>query len=363
MLTGLAARLRSALGAPRRTGGPRTALAVSVVGAAVVLAASLVADALLPPASVHMPPTFYVDARIGDDAAVGRTPDEPLASLGEAVRRAEPGAEILLTGYGNRLTYTGTGTRCITLVGEPNRPIVIRRNAYTNTLSPAVLTTDHAVNGGWRPRPDDTRAARQGRESRSRTWSMPWPDRVRLTDDPDLGFVKIGGIALTGYAHRPSASVDEAAWWEGGEVYVRTSRADPNRYPVIVKDGDALCLSGESRHVRIKDLMVVGAVHAVRVEPGAADIRVEHLVRENVLDADHRSDRRSGHGSDRSSVRRSERPADRSAGRDTDSSGDTDSRRDRRFDGPADRRSEQDGDRWRREPNPPRHVERDGGAR
>ncbi|MEQ4206463.1 hypothetical protein [Actinopolymorpha sp. B9G3] len=305
MLTGLRARTRTAMRTPLRTRGRRLALAVGAVGAAAVLAASFVADALLPPASARMPLTFYVDARIGNDAAVGRTPEEPLATFGEAVRRAEPGAEILLTGYGDRLTYTGTGTRCVTLAGKPDRPIVIRRNVYTNTLSPAVLTTDHLVHGGWK--------RRHGSEGGSRTWSRPWPRKIRLTGDPDVGFVKIGGIALTGYPRRPPASVDEAAWWEGGEVYARTSRADPNRYPVIVKDGDALCLSGKSRHVRIKDLMVVGAIHAVRIEPGAADIRIEHIVRENVLDADQRSgqpsDQPSGLRSDQPSGLRSDEPS------------------------------------------------------
>ncbi|MGH3486766.1 MAG: hypothetical protein ACRDP8_02445 [Actinopolymorphaceae bacterium] len=281
----------------------RFALAVGAIGAAAILAVSVVADALIPPASARMPLTIYVDARIGDDRAPGRTPDEPLATLGEALRRAKPGADILLTGYGDRLTYAGTGTHCVTLVGEPDRPIVIRRNVYTNTLAPAVISADHTVRGGWTRHPDDhgtkEPAGDPGRNAGARdtghtsdtrhsrgVWSMPWPRRIRLTGDPDVGFVKIGGIALTGYPVRPKASVDEAAWWEGGRVYVRTSRADPNRYPVTVKDGDALCLSGQSRHVRVKDLMVVGAVHAVRTEPDAFDIQVEHLVRENVLDDD-----------------------------------------------------------------------------
>ena len=69
-------------------------------------------------------------------------------------------------------------------------------------------------------------------------------------------------------------------------LYLRSGQASPHDYAVTVKNGDAICLSGLSRHVRIDDLMVVGAVHAVRVEPGAVDVGVDHLVRHNVLDKD-----------------------------------------------------------------------------
>ena len=258
--------------------GRRTPLTL-VLAAAVVVAVGLVADLLVPPARAALPLTLYVDVRIGADSHDGRRPDRALETLDEAVRQARPGADILLTGYGTRLDYPGTGTRCLTVVGTADRPVVIRRNVYTNTLNPAVLSVDRKVTGRWTPHGGE-------RADGSRTWSTPWPRRIRLTGDPDLGFVKIGGIALTGHARRPVASEVEAAWWAGGKVFVRTARADPRKYPVVVKDGDGICLSARSRHVRVKDLMVVGAVHAVRVEPGAVDVEVEHLVRQNVLDDD-----------------------------------------------------------------------------
>jgi hypothetical protein len=245
-----------------------------------VLGLSAVADALIPAASADLPDTLYVDIRIGSDSNSGRMPDQALATLAEALDRAGPGTDILLTGYGDRLVYPGTGPRCVTLVGTAAEPVVIRRNVYTNTLYPAVLTSTEPVRGPWRREDDGTTAPGVD------TWSAPWPDRIVLTGDPDFGFVKIGGIALTGYTTRPPASVSEAAWWADGRLYLRTGRADPHRHPVSVKNGDGICLSGASRHVRIDDLMVSGAVHAVRTEPGARDIRITHMVRYNVLDDD-----------------------------------------------------------------------------
>jgi hypothetical protein len=251
---------------------------LTFVGAAVcVLGVSLLADALVPPASANLPLTLYVDPRIGDDDYPGRLPDQPLATLEEAARRARPGTDILLTGYGERLPYPGTGPTCLTVVGSADQPVVIRRNIYTNTLRPAVLTTVKPVRGPWTLREQT---------ASHRTWSTPWPDPIRLIGDPDYGFIKIGGIALTGYVRPPGATVDEAAWWADGQLYLRSGQADPHRYHVAVKDGDGICLSSKSKHVRIKDLMVIGAVHAVRAEPGAVDIRVEHVVRGNVLDGD-----------------------------------------------------------------------------
>ena len=251
---------------------------LTLVGAAVgVLGASLLADTLVPPANATLPLTLYVDPRIGDDAYAGRLPDQPLATLEEATRRARPGTDILLTGYGERLPYPGTGTKCLTVVGSAKQPVVIRRNIYTNTLRPTVLTTVKPVRGPWTLREQT---------ASHRTWSTPWPDPIRLIGDPDYGFIKIGGIALTGYARPPGATVDEAGWWADGQLYLRSGQADPHRYPVAVKDGDGICLSSKSRHVRIKDLMIIGAVHAVRAEPGAVDIQVEHVVRGNVLDGD-----------------------------------------------------------------------------
>ncbi|SDR97663.1 hypothetical protein [Actinopolymorpha singaporensis] len=254
----------------------RTILRV-VVAAVAVLAVSLVADRAVPPASAGSPHTLYVDARIGDDDAPGTLPDQPLATLTEALRRTRPGTDILMAGYGDRLPYLGTGVQCPTVEGTAERPVVIRRNVYTNILRPVVLTTDTPVTGPWTLR--ETTAGH-------RTWSAPWPDRIRLFGDPDYGFVKIGGIALTGYAEPPGDYAHEAAWWSDGRLYLRSGRASPHDYAVTVKNGDAICLSGRSRHVRIDDLMVVGAVHAVRVEPGAVDVRVDHFVRHNVLDKD-----------------------------------------------------------------------------
>ncbi|WP_020574959.1 twin-arginine translocation signal domain-containing protein [Actinopolymorpha alba] len=255
----------------------RRTLLTLAAAAAGVLAVSVLVDLVIPPASASMPATLYVDRRIGVDDNDGRVPEEPLATLTEAVRRAAPGTDILITGYGSRDVYPGTGTNCLTVVGTPDKPITIRRNVYTNTLYPAVLTTNAEAKGPWTP----------GAETAGlQTWSMPWPGRIQLFGDPDLGFVKIGELALFGYRHRPPVSEGEAAWWQDGRVYVRTRTADPNEYRVIVKDGDGICLSGKSRHVRIKDFMVVGAVHAVRVEEGAVDVEVDHMVRRNVLDGD-----------------------------------------------------------------------------
>jgi hypothetical protein len=256
-----------------RRATPRLALV-----AVAVLAVSAIADLAMPPARASLPSTLYVDRRIGADHHDGRTPETPLASLEEAVRRAEPGTTILITGYGDRLVYPGTGTRCVTLRGTPDRPIVIRRNVYTNTLNPVVFTTIRKVPGPWR-------LVEEGRDG-NQTYSAAWPNRIRLFGDPDMGLVRVGGIAMTGYPRRPPDTAEEASWWEDGTLFIRTRRANPNNYPVFVKDGDGICLSGASRHVRIKDIMVAGAVHAVRAEPGAVDIRVQHVVRENVLDDD-----------------------------------------------------------------------------
>ena len=178
-----------------------------VVAAVAVLAVSLVADRALPPASAGAPHTLYVDSRIGDDGVPGTLPDQPLATLPEALRRARPGTQILMAGYGDQLPYLGTGVHCPTVMGTAERPVVIRRNVYTNILRPVVLTTDTPVTGPW-----TLREAAAGH----RTWSAPWPDRIRLAGDPDYGFVKIGGIALTGYFDAPDDSVHEAAWWSHG---------------------------------------------------------------------------------------------------------------------------------------------------
>lgn len=242
-----------------------------------VLAAALLADVVLPPASAGQPDTLYVDRRIGSDRATGRLPDQPLATLDEAVRRVRPGGQILITGYGTRLAYPGTEDRCITLRGEPGKPITIERNVYTNTLYPTVFTSTRLVRGPWKL-VEET--------SEHRTWAAPWPRRIRLTGDADDGFVKLGGITLVGFREQPEEVVRNGAWWSDGQLYVRSDHYDPNEFDIYVKSGDGICVSGDSAHLRINDLMVAGAIHAVRVEPGAVDVQVTHIVRANVLDPD-----------------------------------------------------------------------------
>ncbi|GAB3404923.1 hypothetical protein [Flindersiella endophytica] len=242
-----------------------------------VLAAALLADVLLPPATAGQPVTLYVDRRIGSDDAAGRLPDQPLATIDEAIRRVKPGGQVLITGYGTRLAYPGTEDRCITLRGEPGKPITLQRNVYTNTLYPTVLTSTRLVRGPWKL-VEET--------SETRTFAAPWPRRIRLSGDADDGFVKLGGITLVGFGSKPEAVVRNAAWWADGQVFIRSDHYDPNDFDIFVKAGDGICVSGRSAHVRINDLMIVGAVHAIRVEPGAVDVKVSHLVRQNVLDRD-----------------------------------------------------------------------------
>lgn len=249
-------------------------LAAAVVA---VLVAGLLASALIAPASAGQPLTLYVDGRIGSDDFDGRAPERALATLDAAIEQARPGADILITGYDTRLPYRGTGTDCVTLVGTPEQPVTIRRNVYTNTLYPAMISVDRQVDEKW---------VRERRAGEQITWSTPWPGEIVLSGDPDLGFVKIGQLALHGYIAEPPLQVGDAAWWADGRVYVRTTDVNPNGYATVVKDGDGLCISGQSKHVRIKDLSVRGAVHAIRVEDGARDIEISHLVRYNVLDPD-----------------------------------------------------------------------------
>ena len=78
----------------------------------------------------------------------------------------------------------------------------------------------------------------------------------------------VGVVALDGWDRVPPATVPRAAWWRDGALYLRLpAGTDPNRYPVVIDDGRALCLTGDSAHV-------VGAVRAVEVEvePGAVDV-------------------------------------------------------------------------------------------
>ncbi len=249
--------------------------AVAVVG---VLGLALVADVLVPPATASSPLTLYVDRRIGADSNDGLTPENALFSFAAALKLARPGADIVLTGYGSRLSYDGTGTKCVTLRGTPDKPITIRRNVYTNTLYPAKITSTRLVK--WR------KWTVVSTEGSMQVWAANWPSPIRLSTDPDAGFVKLGVVSLTGYAKEPPASAGRAAWWADNKLYVRMENVDPNKHPVYVKDGDGLCLTGESRHVRISDLMFAGAVHAIRVEPGAEDIQVRHIHRQSVLDKD-----------------------------------------------------------------------------
>lgn len=255
----------------------KKALLKLAIAAAGIVSVSLAASFVVPPASAGQPLTLYVDKRIGSDDDDGRTPERALETLNAALTRAEPGADILLTGYSDQLRYRGTGADCVTLRGTPDQPITIRRNVYTNTLYPAVITADRLTEREW---------ARVRTERGQTTWSTPWPRRIALSGDPDLGFLKVGKLALTGFIGEPPLAVGDASWWADGELYVRTADVDPNQYPVLVKDGDGLCLSADSRHVRIKDLSFHGAVHAIRVEDGAIDVEIEHVVRHNVLDPD-----------------------------------------------------------------------------
>lgn len=257
--------------------GTRRRLLGPAIAAAAVLALALLADVVLPPAAANQPNTLYVDRRIGSDSWSGRSPEEPLASFLEATRRARPGTQILVTGYSTSLVYAGTEHRCSTLRGTKDEPITIRRNVYTNTLYPAILTANRKVPGPWRV---------VERNGKSRTWAADWPHEIQLHGDPDNGFVQLGAIAVYGYADEPHPAVARAAWWDDGKVFIRDNHYDPNEFDIFVKAGDGICLSGDSAHVRIDDLMVEGAVHAVRVEPGAVDIQTSHLVRANVLDDD-----------------------------------------------------------------------------
>lgn len=251
------------------------------LAAAATLAAALVAQQLVPPADADQPLTLYVDRRIGADDKDGRTPDEPLRTLDAALELAEPGADILIMGYGDSLRYPGTGGRCITVRGTADKPITIRRNIYTNTKYPVFLSTYEVIEDGWRKEP-----APDAEAGDPPTWSRAWPSRIRLDGDPDYGFLTIDDKVLTGYVDPPPADVDNAGWWADGRLYLRAGATRPNRHLTVVKDGDGLCLSGKSRHVRIKDLSIKGAVIGVRVEEGARDIGVEHVYRYSVLDED-----------------------------------------------------------------------------
>lgn len=258
------------------------ALAAGVVLVAVL---SVVADLAIPAAGSQTPTTLYVDPRIGDDQDDGLLPNHALATLTEALRRTQddgsPGATVLLMGYDYQLVHQGTGHHCLTVRGTADHPVVIRPNVYTNTLYPVVVTTRTPVTTRWRL---------VDRGGGLRTWTTPWDPPVRLTKVPSHGLLQVGQIGIDGYDAEPPASVGNATWWTesggSGRLYVRTDNPNPNDYKVSVKDGDGICLSGRSRHVRIRGLVVDGAVHAVRAEPGARDIRVRNIARRNVLDED-----------------------------------------------------------------------------
>lgn len=248
-----------------------------------VVAVAVLASLLVPPATADLPATVYVDRRVGDDGNDGRTPENAYENLTTALRHAPDSANVLLMGYGNDLVYAGTETGCVTLRGTAEDPFTIRRNTYTNTLYAAEVTATRKVTDRW----EQVR-----RDGRVRTWSVPWPDPIRLPDEPEKGFLKLGAIGIVGYPEEPPAGATQVAWWSDGRLYYRDDHYDPNEFDVFVKNGSGLCISGESEHVRIVDLSVIGAVHAIRVEPGARDVRVRHIFRENVLDSDLRGDRR-----------------------------------------------------------------------
>ncbi len=238
-------------------------LAAAAVWVVLMAAFGIVASSSVEPARATLPQTLYVDAAFGDDAATGLTPELAFRTIGAALTWVRPGGSILLTGYGINTLYQRADFPCITVRGEPGRPVTITHNVYTNRLRQPVLTTRTKVTGLFTA-------------TGERTWTVPWSHDPRMTGGHGYGFVSVGVVALDGWDHAPPASVPRAAWWRHGVLYLRLAvGTDPNKYPVVIDDGPALCLTGDSAHVVIAQLNVVGAVRAVEVEPGAVDV---HLV-------------------------------------------------------------------------------------
>jgi len=246
-------------------------LAAAAVWVALVAVFAVIAGATVAPARAGLPQTLYVDVAVGHDTAAGTTPESALRTLDAALARVHPGGSILLTGYGIDTVYQRADSPCLTVRGEPGRPITITRNIYTNRLQQPVLATRTTVTGSFTA-------------TRERTWTVPWPHDPRMVGGHGYGFVTVGVVALDGWDRVPPATVSRAAWWRDGTLYLRLpARTDPNKYPVVVDDGPALCLTGESAHVVITQLNVVGAVRAVEVEPGAVDVTLVNIYARSVV--------------------------------------------------------------------------------
>jgi len=240
-------------------------LAAAAAWVVLVAVFAVVASSSVEAARAGLPQTLYVDVSFGDDAAAGSTPELALRTLGAALSRVRPGGSILLTGYGINTLYQRADSPCVTVRGEPGRPITITRNVYTNRLHQPVLTTRTKVTGPFTA-------------TGERTWTAPWAHDPRMTGGHGYGFVSVGVVALDGWDRVPPAAVPRAAWWHDATLYLRLPEGtDPNNYPVVIDDGPALCLTGDSAHVVIAQLNVVGAVRAVEVEPGAVDVRIVNV--------------------------------------------------------------------------------------
>jgi hypothetical protein len=240
-------------------------LTAAAIWTALLAVFAVIASTTVEPARASLPQTLYVDVAFGHDTAVGTTPESAVRTLDEALALVRPGGSILLTGYGVNTVYQRADSPCVTVRGEPGRPVTITRNVYTNRLRQPVLTTRTKVTG---------RFTAVG----ARTWTVPWPHDPRMVAGHGYGFVTVGVVALDGWDRVPPSAVPRAAWWRNGMLFLRTPvGTDPDNYPVVVDDGPALCLTGESAHVVIAQLNVVGAVRPVEVEPGAVDVSIVNV--------------------------------------------------------------------------------------
>jgi hypothetical protein len=250
-------------------GFSRRSFAVTATLAVVLAVGCLVADLTMAPATSDGASIVYVDAVMGRDSADGSTPALAKRTIGAGLAAAGPGTEVLVTGYGVQAIYRQYLTGCVTLRGEPGRPIVIRANPFQRRLRPLDVTTTLAVVGTF-VRSADERASGAGV-----AWSVPWRDDPRMGDDTGVGLVKMGQVAFTGYPGPPATGKPYSAWWSQGRLYLRVpAGVDPNRYPVQVRQGAGFCLSGDSAHAVIRNAQVIGAVRTVEVMPGARDIDV-----------------------------------------------------------------------------------------
>lgn len=246
-------------------------LAAAGVWVVLVAVFAVIVSGTVDPARASLPQTLYVDVALGDDSASGSTPEAAVRTLAAALTQVQPGGSILLTGYGINTVYQRADSPCVTVRGTPGRPVTITRNVYTNRLRQPVLTTRTKVVGPFTA-------------DGARTWTLPWPHDPRMVGGHGYGFVTVGVVALDGWDRAPPASVPRAAWWRDGTLHLRLpAGTDPNRYPVVIDDGPALCLTGESAYVVIAQLSVVGAVRAVEVQPGAVDISLVNVYARSVV--------------------------------------------------------------------------------